>query len=90
MKKLAVNLGETFFGGESSLAKPEGVGLLVSNVLKAALSLAGIILLVYLIIGGIGIMAGASQDNPEQAAKGKKRLQLVRSLASLLSLPLTG
>lgn len=72
MRKIAIDIGNTFLGEGAFLTEEAHVGKLVSNVLTAALSLAGIILIVYFIIGGIGIMAGAGNDNPEQAAKGKK------------------
>lgn len=75
--KLAFNIGETFLGSEGTyLSEPEGVGNLVSIILRAGISIAGIILLVLLIAGGIGMISGAGSDNPERTAKSK---QLVTS-----------
>ena len=74
--KVAFNIGEQFFGkGEVTyLAKEGGIGKLVSIILQAGLSIAGIILLFLLIGGGIGMIAGAGKDNPEQTAKGKQAI----------------
>lgn len=75
MEKLAqVNIGTEFFGGENSLTELSGIGGLVSIVIQAAFAIAGIIFLFLLIGGGISIIAGAGNDNPEQAAKGKKAI----------------
>ena len=69
MEKLAVNIGETF---NSPLGTTKTLGDLVSIFLSSALTLAGVILLFLLILGGIGMMAGAGGDSPEKAAKGKQ------------------
>jgi len=67
--KIAINIGEQFgspFGQEYGLAD------LVSVILSNAMVVAGIILLLLLIFGGISMIMGAGQDNPEQAAKGRQ------------------
>ena len=71
---IAFNIGEEFFGkrGISYVAEEGGVGKLVSIILQASLSIAGVVLLFLLIGGGIGMIAGAGKDNPEQTAKGKQ------------------
>ena len=76
MEKLAqVDIGKEFFGSkQNSLSELSGVGGLVSIVIQAAFAIAGIIFLFLLIGGGISIIAGAGNDNPEQAAKGKKAI----------------
>jgi len=69
MEKIAVNIGQEFgspFGQEYGLAD------LISVILSNAMVIAGIILLFLLIFGGISMIMGAGQDNPEQAAKGKQ------------------
>lgn len=48
------------------------VGRLASVLLNNALTLAGILLLVLMILGGLGVVMGAGSDNPEQAAKGRQ------------------
>ena len=70
--KIAANIGETFFGGSGFLQQTEDVGTLTSNLIRVAMGVAGIIFIVLLIGGGIGMIAGAGNDNPEQAAKGKQ------------------
>ena len=73
MESLAVDIGESFdspFG--KSGAGGVGLGELVSIILSNALVVAGVILLFLLVLGGIGIIAGAGNDNPEQTAKGKQ------------------
>lgn len=73
MKTLAqINIGDTFLGGSKLFKEVESVSSLVSNIVVGAISIAGIALLFLLIAGGIGIMAGSSQQNPEAIEKGKK------------------
>ncbi len=69
MEKIAVNIGSEF---GSPFGQNYGFGDLVSIILSNALVVAGIILLFLLIFGGISMIIGAGQDNPEQAAKGKQ------------------
>ena len=69
MEKIAVNIGSEF---GSPFGQNYGFGDLVSIILSNALVVAGIILLFLLIFGGISMIMGAGQDNPEQAAKGKQ------------------
>jgi len=68
----AQTIGDTFFGTGSFLKETKDVGKLTSNLITAAIGLAGIIFIVLIIGGGIGMIAGAGNDNPEQAAKGKQ------------------
>ena len=75
MKQLAqIDIGEKFFGPGSTTKLKEltGVGSLVTAVIQIAFALAGIIFIVLLIVGGIGMIAGAGRDDPEQVAKGKQ------------------
>ncbi|MAG60108.1 hypothetical protein CMO96_04980 [Candidatus Woesebacteria bacterium] len=53
-------------------AEVKDVGTLVSIVVSNLYILAGVILLIVLIFGGFSIIAGSGQNNPEQAAQGKK------------------
>lgn len=69
MDKLAVSIGEEF---GSPIGQTITLGNLVSIVISASFVIAGIILLFFLVIGGISIIAGAGNDNPEQMEKGKK------------------
>ncbi|MCH7730558.1 hypothetical protein IID21_03470 [Patescibacteria group bacterium] len=72
MDKIAVEIGQEFFGGKHFLRDAEGVGSLVSILVSNALILAGIIFLFILVGGGIAMIAGAGRNDPEQAAKGKQ------------------
>ena len=67
-----INIGDKFLGTGKFLTDPKNIGKLVTNLLTGSLAIAGIILLLLLIAGGIGIIAGAGSQNPEQIEKGKK------------------
>ncbi|MCK4588586.1 hypothetical protein KAT60_02095 [Candidatus Woesebacteria bacterium] len=70
MEKIAqIDIGKEF---GSPFGKDYGLADLVSIILSNALVVAGIILLFLLIFGGISMIMGAGQDNPEAAAKGKQ------------------
>jgi len=70
MEKLAqINIGETF---NSPWGRPQGFGDLVSIILSNALILAGLILLFLLIGGGLMMIIGAGQSDPQSSAKGKQ------------------
>ncbi len=69
MNQIAVDIGTTF---GSPFGQGKGLGDLVSVVLSNVLVIAGIVLLFFFIFGGISMIAGAGQDNPEKAAKGKQ------------------
>lgn len=72
MDKIAVDIGQEFFGGAHILRNVTGIGQLVSIIASNALVFAGIIMLFILVFGGFSIIAGAGRDNPEQAARGKQ------------------
>lgn len=68
-----VDLEQTFFGKTGgSLSNTEGIGPLVSAIVSNAIIIAGVILLFLLVAGGIGMIAGAGNNNPETAEKGKR------------------
>ena len=67
-----VDIGKNFLGSGTFLSDLGDIGKLTSNIVVAAISLSGIILLFLLIGGGIGIIAGSGSDNPEAVAKGKQ------------------
>lgn len=71
MEKIAVDIGEKF---GSPWGKGTGGGLadFVSVILSNAIAIAGVIMLLLILGGGIAIIAGAGQNNPEAAAKGKQ------------------
>ena len=72
MDKIAVEIGQEFFGGDYFLREASGVGELVSILVSNALVLAGIIFLFLLVGGGVLMVAGAGRSDPEQAGKGRK------------------
>jgi hypothetical protein len=76
VKKLAqgVNIGEQYWRqqGQSVKAAFPDINTLVSILIKNIYVIAGIILFFLLIGGGIMVIMGAGQNNPEQAAKGQK------------------
>ncbi len=69
MEKIAVDIGKSF---GSPFGQTYGLADLVSVILSNAMVVASIILLLLLIFGGISMIMGAGQDNPEAAAKGKQ------------------
>ncbi len=71
MNKLAVDIG-TSFG--SPLGQTKTLGDLVSIVISAAFAIASILVVLLVIMGGIGIIAGAGSENPEQVAKGRQAI----------------
>ncbi|AKM83111.1 hypothetical protein A2422_03995 [Candidatus Woesebacteria bacterium RIFOXYC1_FULL_31_51] len=72
MNKLAIDIGTTFLGTGSKLTDPTNIGNYISAIITGAISIAGVILLFLLIMGGIGMIAGAGSDSPEKIEKGKK------------------
>jgi hypothetical protein len=69
LAQTSVPIGKEF---GSPFGQSVGVGSLVSTVISVSLFLAGTIMLFLLVLGGIGVIAGAGGDNPERAAKGKQ------------------
>lgn len=78
MNNLAqIDIGEKLLGKNHFLFKSgdlTGVGTLASIIISNALVIAGIIVVFFFIAGGIGMISGAGQDNPEKAEKSKKTL----------------
>lgn len=73
MKKLAVDIKNTFLGNSSgNLSEIKGVGFYVQNFITGAISVAGIILLFMLIGGGIAMISGAGKNDPKSVEQGKK------------------
>lgn len=78
MKELAqVNIGNALWGGSNPIfnagGKPlEGIGKLVSLFLNVAFVAAGVILLFFFVMGGIGMISSAGQNDPQKAEQAKK------------------
>jgi p-aminobenzoyl-glutamate transporter AbgT len=71
MNRLSFNIGSAY---GSRYGQSSGIGTLVSVILSNAVAIAGVILLFLFVMGGIGIISGAGQNNPEKVARGKKAL----------------
>jgi hypothetical protein len=71
VNNLAVDIGGAF---NSPIKDVNQIGGLVSTIVSVALTLSGIIILILFVLGGIGIIAGAGGNNPEQAQKGKQTI----------------
>lgn len=70
-----MDIGQSLFGtgtnplGQNNL---QGVGSLITVFLNVVFALAGIILIFFFVIGGIGMIAGAGQNDPQKAESAKK------------------
>ena len=74
MNKLAavINIGTSFFGEQHPFTELSSVGNVISLVLNIAFVASGVILLFFIILGGIGLISSAGKNNPEELEKGKK------------------
>lgn len=103
MKHLAIDIGNTFFGsnGGSKFQQLTGISAVVSLFLQIAFVLAGLILLFYFILGGIGMISSAGKGDPKAAEQAKQTLTsaitglvvvitaywIVKLIGSLLGIP---
>jgi len=72
MNKLAqVPIGPNFLGNNTTFQNLGGVSGLVSLFLKISFVLAGLILLFYFILGGIGMISAAGKSDPKTAEQAK-------------------
>jgi hypothetical protein len=72
---LAEDIKTQFFGNTgnvSKLAETQGVANLVTLIVNTSLVIAGAGMLFFLIAGGIAMVAGAGQDDPQKLEQGKK------------------
>ena len=74
MQKLAqVNIGDAY---NAPITAPGTGGtdpaVIISNLITAAFTVAGIIILFMFVGGGIGMISGAGNSSPESAAKARK------------------
>ena len=76
MKLLAVDIGTTFFGpnGGDKFKDLTTVSSIVTLLLRFSLFLAGLILLFYFILGGIGMMSSAGKNDPKAAEQAKQTI----------------
>jgi len=75
---LALKIGQEFWvRPQQGIGTAKGfgsIGEIISNLLQNIYVLAGILLFVLLIIGGVIFIIGAGNDSPEQAKKGKQAI----------------
>ena len=73
---LAFNLGDTIFKGSTSSVYKDAaaVSSLTTLFLNIAFVIAGLILLFFFILGGIGMISSAGQSDPGKAEQAKKTL----------------
>lgn len=79
MSNLIADIGSDFFGGSNPLNSKDtagqptltGIGSLVSVFLKISFVIAGLILLFYFILGGIGMISSAGKSDPKVAEQAK-------------------
>lgn len=76
---LSLSIGKEFWVQQGQgIAEAEGfrggIGGIISTLLQNIYVLAGLLLFILLIIGGLGFIMGAGGDNPEKAKKGKQAI----------------
>lgn len=71
MDKIAFDLGLAY---KSPIGVTSTLGDVISNFVQAAMVIAGFIFFLLIIGGGISMIAGAGQSDPQKTAKGKKAL----------------
>lgn len=73
-----MDIGQTFFNvlgnGSDKLTSLGAIGDLISLFLNGAFVLSGLILLFFFILGGIGLIGSAGQNDPQKAEQAKKTL----------------
>jgi len=77
VKKLLaeVNIGSEFkINNEKGVESIGTLGKIISDLLDNVYLLAGIILFILLIVGGLSFIMGAGEENPEKAKKGKQAI----------------
>lgn len=71
-----MNIGDQFFGtgvtSKASFTSLTGISKFVALFLNIAFAIAGILLLFYFIVGGIGMMTSAGKNDPQAAEQAKK------------------
>ncbi len=73
MKHLAIDIvNEFFIAGGKRYEQLADIGSLVSLFIKIVFVIAGVAILFFFILGGISMITGAGNNNPEQIEKGKQ------------------
>jgi len=77
MNYIAINIGEEFLGNNNTTGKfleITSIADIVSLFLKGSFVLAGLILLFYFILGGIGMIGSAGKNDPKAAETAKQTI----------------
>lgn len=75
-----MDIGDKFFGsfmrgaGGNTFKSLSGIGDLVSVFIKGAFVLAGVAILFFFIVAGIGMISSAGQSDPQKAEAAKKTM----------------
>ena len=73
MKHLAIDIvNEFFIAGGKRYEQLADIGSLVSLFIRIVFVIAGVAILFFFILGGISMITGAGNNNPEQIEKGKQ------------------
>ena len=74
------DIGDQFFGqfmrgsGGNTFKELTGVSKLVSLFINISFTIAGLILLFYFILGGIGMISSAGKNDPQKSEQAKKSI----------------
>ena len=68
-----IDIGNSFLG-TSPLSNPKGIGSLLTVFIQVIFSFAGIAILIFFILGGISLIAGAGSSDPQKIEKGKQTI----------------
>ena len=71
MDLIAVDIRSVFFRSDTFPTEMTQVGRLVSGLVSNSIVIAGVIFLFLLLFGGLSIIIGAGQSNPQKAAQRK-------------------
>ena len=72
---IAFDIGTEFkINNENGIRTIGTFGDIITNLLKNIYVLAGIVLFILLIVGGLSFIMGAGEENPEKAKKGKQAI----------------
>lgn len=69
MNKLAVNIGANF---SSPFGQTKTLGDLITLATNTALIIAGLVVLFLMVFGGLSMIIGAGNNDPQSAARGKQ------------------
>lgn len=72
MEKLAFEIGLQFIPNDTFPKQPSEVGPFISIIAKNAIVIAGIIMIMLIVYGGLTMIANAGNSNPQNVAKSRQ------------------